>query len=76
MNVELIDDVADGGDVDFVDVKRVFDPGRELSGVDTDLFKLFSGQFMKFSDCRFGDEKQPDEVRVVFQQHTASAEAA
>ena len=73
--MELIDDVADGGDVDFVDVKSVFDPGRELSGVATDLFKLFNGQVMKFRDCRFGDEKQPKEVRVVFQQHTASAEA-
>ena len=26
VNMELIDDVADGGDVDFVDVKSVFDP--------------------------------------------------
>ena len=43
MNMELIDDVADGCDVDFVDVKSVFDPGRELSGVVANFVKLFSG---------------------------------
>lgn len=78
MNVELADDVADGGDVHFVHAEGGFDPGGKLPGVETNFAIEFGGKLVEFGDFRFDfrDQQQPEEMGIVFQQHTACAQSA
>lgn len=67
VDVHLTDDIANGGDVDFVDIERVFDPCRQTACAGTNLAKNFVGEVMEFSDIDLGHKEEPEEVRVVFE---------
>ena len=78
VDVELRDEVADGGDVDFMRGEFFFDEVGHLPDGEHDGGKVVGVEMVELGEVfrDFGDENEPGEKGVVFEEDSASSEGA